>query len=71
MTENEQSKPVEESGAQNVLPFPNVAVPKTYSMTMKHISMITEMADFESCSEAKILREAVDLLYATKFPKSV
>jgi hypothetical protein len=66
--EIKQEQPVESN--QNVLPFQNVVVTKTISTTLKHIALVDEMAEFEHCSGAQIWREAVELLYAKKFPNS-
>ena len=69
MDENNQVQ--EQPVGQNVLPFQDVVVTKTISTTLGHIAKVNEMAEFDRCSGAQIWREAVDLLYATKFPKSV
>lgn len=41
------------------------AVTKTYSLTLAHIGKVADMAQRTQKSQGEIVRDAIDLLYAT------
>lgn len=43
--------------------FPDIAVTKTYSLTMGHIAKVADMAQRTGKSQGEIVRDAIDLLY--------
>ncbi len=43
--------------------FPNLAVNKTYSLTMLHIAKVSDLAERMQVSQGEVMRQAIDLLW--------
>lgn len=43
--------------------FPDLAVSKTYSLTMIHIARVADLAERLKISQGEVVRNAIDLLY--------
>ncbi len=43
--------------------YPEIAVSKTYSLTMLHIARVADLAERLKVSQGEVVRKAIDLLY--------